>query len=216
MSAKSPRPRATLGVTKNNVLGVLARAKIIYAAMVAAVAMFPSPTVAMAAFLALIQALDTAQEATTSRAKGLASARDAKRDAVWTAMEILRAYVQGLSDALTPNNGVALIEAAGLLVAGSPAYAKAVLQAKLTPTPGTVHLVANASILIGGKRSKSVTFHWQWSSDNGKTWNDAGSTPLADTLVPNLTLMTQYQFRVAATVSRSTGAWSQPVGLVVH
>ena len=79
-----------------------------------------------------------------------------------------------------------------------------------------MHLIANASILVGGRRSKFVTFHWQWSIDGGKTWTDAGSTPLADTLVPNLTLMTPYQFRVAATVSRSTGAWSQPVGLLVH
>ena len=214
--AKSPRPRATLGVGKDNRIGVLARAKIMYAAFIAALAMFPSPTVSMAAFLALIEAFDAAQQATTSRAKGLASARDGKRDAVWTAMESLRSYVQGLADALTPNNAGALIEAAGLLVAGRGARAKAVLQASLTPTPGIVHLVANASILVGGRRTKFVTFHWQWSSDNGKTWNDGGSTPLADTLVPNLTLMTLYQFRVAATVSRTTGAWSQPVGLLVH
>jgi hypothetical protein len=42
------------------------------------------------------------------------------------------------------------------------------------------------------------------------------TTPLADTLVPNLTPMTSYLFRVSVTVSRTTGDWSQPVGLLVH
>ena len=75
--------------------GVLARAKAMYAAIVAAVASFPNPTIAMAVFLALIQALDAAQDATASRAKGLATMRNTKRNAVWTAMESLRAYVKG-------------------------------------------------------------------------------------------------------------------------
>ena len=214
MAATSPRPRASFGVAKDYAVGVLARAKIIYAAMLAAAATFVSPTVTMVAFLALIQALDQAQQAAATRAKGLATLRNTKRDAVWTAMESLRIYVQGLADVATAENAAALIELAGLLVAGSASHPKAILQAKLTTTPGVVQLIANASILTG-KTSRSVTFNWQWSLD-GKTWNSLASTPLADTLVPNLTLMTTYQFRVSATVSRTTGDWSQPVGLLVH
>jgi len=214
MATTSPRPRASYGVAKVNALGVLSRAKIMYAAFLAAAATFASPTVSMAAFLALIQAFDAAQQAAATRAKGLATLRNTKRDAVWTAMESLRIYVQGLADAATAETAAALIESAGMLVARVSSHPKAVLQAKLTTTPGVVKLLANASILAG-KTSKSVTFNWQWSLD-GKTWNSLASTPLADTLVPNLTLLTTYQFRVSVTVSRTTGDWSQPVGLMVH
>jgi hypothetical protein len=111
-------------------------------------------------------------------------------------------------------NAEAIIETAGLLVAGSPSHAKAILQAKLTTTPGAVHLIANAT-LLAGKTSKSVTFNWEWSLDV-KSWNTLPSTPLADTIVPNLTLMTSYQFRVSVTVARKTGSFSQPVGLLVQ
>ncbi len=169
----------------------------------------------MVAFLALIQALDAAQQAAASRGKGLATLRNTKRDAVWTAMESLRTYVQGLADSMTAENAAALIESAGLLVAGKASFAKPILQAKLTTTPGVVHLIANAKLLLG-KKSRNATFNWTWSSDGGKTWNIVPSTPLADTLIANLTPLTQYQFKVSVTVSRTTGAWTDPVGLLVH
>jgi hypothetical protein len=215
-ASRSPRPRASFGVAKSNALGVLLRAKIMYAAIVAAIALFPSPTVTMAAFLLLIEALETAQDATTTKTKGLASLRNTKRDAVWTAMESLRIYIQGLADVVTAENAAALIEAAGLLVAGRSSHPKAILQSQLTSTPGVVHLIANATILVGKSSRKNVTFNWAWSLDGGKTWTLAASTPLADTFVPNLTPMTSYLFRVSVTVSRVTGDWSQPVGLLVH
>jgi len=215
-TSRSNRPKASFGTPKVNALGVLARAKIMYAAILAAVASFPNPTVAMAAFLVLIQALDAAQQAATSRAKGLATIRNTKRDLVWTAMESLRIYVQGLADIVTPENAAALIELAGLLVAPKATHQKPILQAKLTTTSGVVHVFANAKLLLGGKKSKSVTFNWAWSSDGGKTWNTVPSTPLADTLIPNLTPQTQYQFRVCVTVSRVTGAWTDAVAIWVH
>jgi hypothetical protein len=211
------RPRATVGVTKSNSAGVLARAKAMYTAILAAIAMFPSPTISMAAFLTLIQAFETAQQTTTTtRARGTSKARNTKRNAVWTAMESLRTYVQGLADELTPDPAAALIEAAGLLVAGKRVHAKPVLQAKLTTTPGVVHLVANASILLGKTSRKKATFHWQWSADGGKTWTSAPSTPYANTEIPGLALMTTYTFRVSVTIGKVTGEWSQPVGLLVH
>jgi len=211
----STRPKASLGTTKVNNPGVLARAKIMYAAFIAAVASFPSPTITMVAFLALIQAFDAAQDAKSSGTRGLARIRNTKRDLVWSAMETLRAYVQMLADTMQPQQAAVLIESAGLLVAGTGAHPKPILQAKLTTMSGVVHLIANYKILVG-KKSKNVTFRWAWSSDNGKTWNEVPSTPLADTLIPNLTPMTQYQFRVCVTVSRTTGAWTDPVGLAVH
>ncbi len=130
----STRPKASLGTTKVNNPGVLARAKIMYAAFIAAVASFPSPTVTMVAFLALIQAFEAAQDATPSGTKGLARIRNTKRNAVWSAMETLRACVQTIADTMQPENAAVLIESAGLLVAGTAAHPKPILQAKLTTT----------------------------------------------------------------------------------
>jgi hypothetical protein len=61
-------------------------------------------------------------------------------------------------------------------------------------------------------RQKSASINRQ----GRQSWNTLASTPLADTIVPNLTLMTSYQFRVSVTVARTTGEWSQSVGLLVH
>jgi hypothetical protein len=208
------RPRPSFGTTKRYIVAVLLRAQAMYAGFEA----FTSLPITMVAFLALITALANAQtNALTLKTRGLAALRNTKRDALWTAMGILSAYVQGLADTMSAENASSLIQSAGLVVAGTGARAKAILTATLTPAPGVVHLVANASLLAGkAAKSKRLTFNWEWSSDGGKTWNDAGSTPHANTDVTGLTLMTTYSFRVSVTTAKAAGAWSQAVGLLVH
>jgi hypothetical protein len=189
-----------------------------YNGFTANVAMFASPPITMAAFLAVITALVIAQQnATGTKARGAASLRDTKRDAVWTAMDSLRAYIQGLADVVSADSAASLIEAGGLLVAATATHQKAPLTATLNATPGFVKLDANASLLTGrAAASKRVTFNWQWSADSGKTWNNAGSTPYASTEVTGLTPMTTYSFRVSVTIGKVTEAWSQAVSLLVH
>src|SRR5579871_5842983 len=97
----TPKPKASFGTTKDNIPGVLTRAHLMYTAILAAIGTFPSPTVTMVAFLALIQALTTAQEAAATRTKGLAAVRNSKRDTLWSAMLSLRAYVQTIADTAT-------------------------------------------------------------------------------------------------------------------
>jgi hypothetical protein len=215
--ATEARPRAVLGVKKANVIGVLARAHAIYAAIVAAAAMFPSPTVSMAALLVLIQATEAAQRtATSTRAKGTASARNLARNELWTAMESLRAFVQSLADTMAADGAIALIDGAGMLVAKSTAHGKALLAATLTTTPGTVHLAANATLLAGRGNRKKVNFHWSWSADGGRSWTEVHSTPYAETDIPGLALMVEHQFRVSVTVGKARGDWSQAVGTLVY
>jgi hypothetical protein len=211
------RPRASLGVGKKDIPGVLFRAQTMYDSMMLNVAMFASPTVTMVAFLALITALTVAQQsATSTRTRGSATLRNSKRDPLWTAMQSLQSFVQVLADALTAESAASLIEAAGLLVAGTPAHSKAVLTAGLVAASGTVHLEANRGVLVGkANAGKQVTFNWQWSAD-GKTWNNASSTPYASTEIAGLTLMTTYSFRVSVTVANVADAWSQAVTLLVH
>jgi hypothetical protein len=212
------RPRASLGTGKKKVPAVQARAQTILDSMTANAAMFVSPTITMAAFLALIAALAVAQQqATGTKAKGSATLRNTRRDAVWTAMEMLRAYVQSLCDAMSADAATATIEAAGMLVAATAVHHKDVLTAKLTTTPGVVHLDANASLLAGPAfASKKVIFHWQWSVDAGETWHDVRSTAYANTDVVGLGLMSTYSFRACVNIGKVAGAWSQAVTLLVH
>jgi hypothetical protein len=181
---------------------------------------FTALPIAMVAYLALVTALDDAQHnATSTRATGAATLRNTKRDAVWTAMVTLLAYAQSLADISTAEVAASTLEMAGLLVVKTGTHQKDILAAELTTTPGTVHLVANAGALttaLEGKRTrKKGTFNWQWSSD-GKTWNNVQSTPLANTDITGLALMTTLLFRVSVTLGKVTGSWSQGVSLLVH
>jgi hypothetical protein len=212
------RPRAVFGVKQRDTPGVLFRAQTMHDAIVAHAALFASPPIAMAAFLVLIAALALAQQAARgTKATGSFSLRNAKRSAVWTAMMTLQAYVQGLADALDADSAMSLIESAGLLLAGVPTHQKALLTASLSATPGVVHLVANRSLFVEPADIwKAVTFNWQWSGDGGATWNDARSTPHANTDIEGLALMHTYSFRASVTIGKATSAWCQAVSLVVH
>jgi hypothetical protein len=211
------RPRASLGVTKKNIIAVLARAHAMYTAFITMVIMLPSPTVTMVVFLNLIQALETAQNGVSSKAKGLATARNQKRNELWTAMESLRAYVQSIADTLGADKAAALIEAAALVVAKAQVKHKDILTPVLVPgQPGTVRLFANLTVLAGKTRRKKHQVNWSVSSDGGKTWVILPSTPYGTTDVPNLALLVEHQFRVSVTIGKTTGDWSQPAKLLVH
>jgi hypothetical protein len=180
------------------------------------IAMFSALPITMVAFLALITALAVAQQNVTStKAKGSATVRNTKRNALWSAMVMLRAYAQSLADALDPEGAAALIESAGLVVAATAAKHKDVLTATVT-TGAIVHLEAYAALLVGPVHaSKKVVFNWQQSLD-GKTWTDLPATAYASTEVLGLTLLTTYQFRVSVTVGKVAGPWSQAVSVLVH
>jgi hypothetical protein len=167
----------------------------------------------MAAFLLLIQAAQTAQIASASRAKGLAATRNTKISPLWSAMMLLRAYVQGLVNEVDYTNGVALINQAGLVVGGVGTHVKELFVARLDTTANVVHLILNAKAFLG-PTSKRVTFHWQMSAD-GKTWTSLPSTPHAQTQLASPGPGT-YAFRAAATVSKTVVDWTQPFNLTIH
>jgi hypothetical protein len=216
--ATSARPRATFGVKRTNIPGVLDRAQAMHAGMSTNVALFPAPTVSMVVLFDLISSLATTQQArTATRAAGLASLRNTKRDLVWSAMLSLCAYVQSLADQVSAESAASLIEAAGMVIAATTSHKKLVLQAVLTTTPGVVHLIANISLLVGpASGSKKTMVNWQWSGDGGATWIDVHSTPYANTYITGLALMSTYLFRVSVTIGTKAGEWSQPVSLLIH
>jgi hypothetical protein len=168
----------------------------------------------MAAFLLLIEAAQTAQTASATRAKGLAAVRNTKITPLWNAMILLRSYVQGMVDQLDHAGGLALINQAGLVVSGVPAHVKMLFEAKLDTTANVVHLELNAKAFLGTTH-KSVTFHWQVSSDNGKTWTSLPSTPYAHTQLQSPG-PGSYAFRAGATVGETVVDWTAPYPLIIH
>jgi hypothetical protein len=209
------RIRVALKAARNNIPVLLALAQAIYNALKANANLFTQPNPALAILSQQIQDLETAHQATFTRAKGTIAARNAKRDVLVTSLECERMYVQSLCDA-NPEQAETYITAAGMGVARAPVHAKPVLAAEQGPAPGSAKLVANATLLVGRGVRKRATFNWQVSTDGGKTWTGAPSTPLASTIVEGLTPMTTYSFRVSATVSKAPGAWSQAVTLLVR
>ncbi len=212
---KPIKPRPSLGVRRADVPGVLTRAGIMEAAILAAAAMFPSLPITMAAFLLLLQAAAAAQAAAATRALGLASLRDTKVDALWTAMQTLKTYVAGLASELDATSARSLIEAAGLLVAESTTHTKVLLSATYAPATGVVHVAVNALLLLGKRTSKKTTFTYSWSADGGRTWSAGVTTAYAGLDVPALPAGT-YLFRVFATVGKVPGEPTQAVSLTLH
>jgi len=213
--SKPSKPKPSLGVRRADVPGVLARAAIMEAAILLAAAMFPSLPITMAAFLLLIQAAAAAQTAAATRTVGLASLRDTKVDALWTAMQTLKTCVAGLASELGATSATSLIEAAGLLVAESTTHAKLLLSATYIPATGVVHVSVNALLLLGKRASTKTTFTYSWSADGGKTWSAGVTTAYAGLDVPALPTGT-YLFRVFATVGKVPGEPTQAVSLTLH
>ena len=212
--ATSP-PQAALEVAKKNAPGVISRAKIMYTAILAAIATFSSPPITMAAFLLLIEAADAAQTAkSTTGAKGSAAARNTKITPLWNAMHLLRVYLQGMVDVVDHASGVNLINQAGLVVGGVHTHVKLLFVAKLDAVASVVHLELNAKAFVGVTR-KRVVFYWQMSSDGGKTWTSLPSTGYAQTQLASPGPGT-YQFRASAMVAKTVVDWTPPFPLTLH
>jgi hypothetical protein len=210
-------PRAVFGTTKKDYPGVQARASAMVNGFTTNAAMFGTLPITIVAFTALLTAFVLAQAVVTeTKAKGSATLRNTKGNALWSAMQVLQKCVQNLADTLPADTAASLIEAAGLLVGKIGTHSKAALTAALTVTQGNVLLEANRTLLVGpADASKKAQFNWQWSLD-GKTWTSVSTTPLASTEIPGLTLLSTYSFRVSVTISKVTGPWSQAVSLLVH
>jgi hypothetical protein len=208
-------PRASFGVGRADVPGVLVRGTLMHDAILLAAAMFTALPITMAAFLLLIQAAAAAQSAAATKAPGLASMRDTKVDALWTAMHTLKTYVQGLANTMDASSARALIESAGLVVAQSAKHVKRLVSATYVPATSLVHVSVNAKQLVGKRTWKKTSFTWSWSTDGGKTWSAGVTTNYASHDIPGLP-PGSYLFRVFATVGKVPGDPVQSDSLTIH
>ena len=213
---KTMQARATLKVKKNNTSSVQGRAN----SVVAGIGQSPA-LASLAANATAIQnqigVVDKAQTVASTKAKGTASARNVQRNLLVGMLKTILPLVQAIAEASpTLEGSIAVIEAAGLVVALIPTRIKPVLAAEMGPQSGTVLLEANATAL-GAAHGRKTFFNWQASPDGGKTWVTLPPTPKCKTSAANLTPLTTYGFRVAVTSSSGvTGEWSPIVSLIVH
>jgi hypothetical protein len=183
--------------------------------MVADAVGFPNPVPTLAVLLAQITALDTAQRVVATGQRGAPTGtRNTARDALWSSLHSLKAYVQTLADA-SPENSFTIVKSSGFKLATKGSHTKPPLDARLTGLSGVVGLVANARALTGGAK-KHAAFNWQYSVDGGHTWVALPGTPTASTTVSGLPVMTNVSFRVSVTMAKVVQPWSQVVTIPVH
>jgi hypothetical protein len=211
------RARAILKIKRKNTASVEGRAK----AFVAGAGGGTPPLASLAASVTAVQdqlpVLDKAEGAVRAKVAGAGAARNVQRNALVGLLETALALVQTLADAAASvDQAVALIQAAGMVVAIVPQRFKDILAAKQGPEAGGVDLVANATAL-GAHPKRKTCFNWQSTADGGKTYVTLPSTPTGKTSVAGLTPLTTYGFRVCVTGSDGVaGPWSQTIAFLVH
>jgi hypothetical protein len=208
-----PRTRVAVGVKRRSFGLLIVRAHAVQAAFAANPALFASANPTPLALLAQIQTLAAAQQRTTAKWPGASAARNAAADVVMTSLDELRAYVQGLCNA-SPEQAPQLVAAAAMkAVVSTPAH-KPVIAAVLGVASGSVLLRANKYTLAGKTRAMCA-FNWGYSLDGQKTWIAVRATPVPETTVVGLPALATVSFRVSVTTKGTTGAFCQPVSIVV-
>jgi hypothetical protein len=170
-------------------------------------ASFPNPTPPLANVSAAIAALDAAETATKTRAKGTIPVRNTARAAVLAALRDLKVYVQQVSDA---NHAQAetIIASALMNVRKVAVHTKPDFTAKAGAASASVRLVAKAA-------ARRASYEWQWSADGGKTWTLAATTLQSKTTIGALPLGVSCQFRYRPVTKTGEADWSQAVAMIV-
>jgi hypothetical protein len=169
---------------------------------------FPTPNPPLVTFQTDVAALNTAETAALSRAKGAVETRNAQLVVVRSDLENLRTYVQTVAHAANPSNAEAIIQGAGMAVRKSTLHDKAALAVKPGTVSGTVNLAAKAA-------AKHAAYTWQYSTDQ-KTWTSLPQTMKAKAGVAGLASGTVYYFRVQALTTTGEANWSQIVSMMVQ
>jgi len=95
------------------------------------------------------------------------------------------------------------------------ARAKVPLRAKQGAQPGVVILFASVALLVTGKGGRF--WSWSYSTDGGKSWVIAPSTPGFKTTISGLPVLTECLFRASVTLATTgQGPWTAPVPFLVH
>ncbi len=170
------RARPALKIKKRNTASVVARANAVANGFGANSKLFATASPTPGAIENQVAVEQKAEALAGTKAKGAAAARDVQRNLLVGMLETAANYVQGIADgSASMEQAVAVIEAAGLVVALVARRTKAVLAATLGPELGSVVLDANATVL-GAAGGRKTFFNWQ-STVDGKSFVTLPSTP---------------------------------------
>jgi len=207
------RIRPLLKIDRNITASVLGRAYAVNSGMSAAPTLFAAPSPPLPTLASQIAKVNARQQLVAARVMGAAAARDVEREALVLMLETERSYVQTLCDA-TPAQAVAIVAAAGMVVAPAPVRENPLLKVITGPKSGSAVLDANVTVLVG-RSGKKACFNWQWTTDGGATFHDAPSTPHGETTITGLTPFAMVGFRVSITDRNGTGDWSPIVTILI-
>jgi hypothetical protein len=209
---KVVRQRVVLGLDLYDYKDLGPNSQAIYDTCMAHQATFSSIAALLATLLARIQAYTLSQQQ-LNNGQGTAEERNLEASRLGSCLESLRTNVQLLCDQ-SPDQAATLAAAAGMKLRKRPARTKLPIEAVQVKPGTTVHLEANVGLLTADIKGR-VTFNWQFTSDGGKTWINAPSTPHGRTDVAGLQAMQTYGFRVNVTSAAGDTEWCQMVSLLV-
>ncbi len=169
---------------------------------------FPQPDPTLAALQKAIADVESAEALVHTGAKGAVAARNQKRAVLVALLQQLKAYVQKTVDA-DQEHAPALIQSAGMGMKKVVVRAARVFAVKSGPVSGSVSLVT-------ARAAKRASYEWAFSSDGGKTWQEARATLRSRTSITGLQPGTAYLFRVRPVTKKGDGDWSQPLSFVVQ
>lgn len=200
---------AHLDLKGDNVSVILVRAVVVADAFEAKAVLLSNPPIPIPVFRGQITSLEDAQLLVKKRIPNSVPTRNTARITLCNSLDLYRAYLQLTADA--SSDPASVIVAGGMKVVAYTTAAKPLLDARLD-TQGAVVLRANARALC---KSKSRFFNWQYTTDGGKTWFAAPSTPNASTRIAGLPPLSLCGFRVSVTSMAGQSDWSQSVSLRV-
>jgi hypothetical protein len=164
---------------------------------------FPSPSPSLATIHAALVALEEAEVALLTRARGTRAVRDEAHARLLTLLGVLLLHVQGVADQ-DPDHAPQLIESAGMSVKRPAVQTKPPFDVRSGRVSGVVVLAVRSA----GDRT---AYGWQWSTDEGITWHDAPTTMQAKTAITGLPTGAMCAFRHRVQTKDLTTDWSEAI-----
>jgi hypothetical protein len=172
---------------------------------------FPNPPVDVSdngTFDDHIKDLDAAQTKALTRVIGAVQDRDVKKGVAVGDINLLKAYVQSVADA-NPENAEAIIISAGLDVKHIGKADKDDLSVK--PKKGE----SGTMIARARKEEGTLANLWEYTIDDGTTWNDMDATSKCSTEITGLTPGDTIIVRHRPILRKGKGTWIQSQPAIV-
>ena len=203
-AVKVPHLRVALNALKP-VPAILLFARHVLVSVTANPTAFPSPPVPLAQLAADIAALENAQTATATHARGTYETRDQMKAVLLRDLHLMAAYVQQVADG-SPAQAQNIIEISGLSVKKPATHHRADL---------TLEYVSGGAVRATARAVKGAgAYEWQFAPASG-TWEWAPPSTSSRTTIMNLPRNTILSFRYRAVTKTGPTDWSLTASVAV-